>query len=155
DNFVQAWSVGAAFRPTDTIELGAQYTGTIDIHGKGDATTANGPNVTIGGAAIEVDPATDPRCAKGGTPAALKGGVEVGLPMTARVGARYKFLDDKGQEKGDVEVDVDYEHWGGSCDYIKDPKCINPSDFRVVVDAQVAEVANPANALPLRDAQIG
>jgi len=80
--------------------------------------------------------------------------------MTAQVGARYKFLDAKGQEKGDVEVDLDWEHWGAKCNYLPaseggDPSCIDPSDFHVVVDAQVAEVSNPQNALPLRDAHIG
>ena len=33
--------------------------------------------------------------------------------MTAQVDARYKFKDNKtGKDRGDVELDVDYEHWG-------------------------------------------
>ncbi len=155
DNAVQAYGLGAAFRPTDFLEFGANFTGPIDLHAKGTAYTANGPHVSIGGQPAEVDPASDPRCAAGGTAAALKGCVDVELPMLLTVGGRYKFLDDKGAEKGDVELDVDWENWGKTCDYTKDPTCLNPSDFHVVVDAQVAEVANPNNFIPLKDSIVG
>jgi long-subunit fatty acid transport protein len=151
DHLVQAYGIGAAFRPTDTIELGANFIGSTDVHGKGNAYAANGPEVTIAGSPIEIDPSMSPRCASGGTKEALKGCVDVELPLTATVGGRYKFLDAAGAEKGDVEVDLAYEHWGKTCDYTKDPTCLNPSDFHVTVDGVVAQISNPSNTLPLRD----
>ncbi len=39
--------------------------------------------------------------------------------MTAQLGGRYKFLDADGKQRGDVELDLDWEHWGASCDYTR------------------------------------
>src|SRR5206468_3567859 len=94
------------------------------------------------------------RCAKGGTMTTLKGCVDVELPMTAQIGGRYKVLDHDGKMKGDVELDLDWEHWGARCDYAKDPLCLNPSDFRVIVDAQVTTPAMPAAGIPLKDSRV-
>lgn len=157
DNLVQTYGLGVAYRPIPPIEIGANLTGPIDIHGKGTAYSSNGSNVTLSGQPIVVEPVADAdaRCAKGGTAAALKGCVDVELPLTVQVGARYKFLDAKGVEQGDVEVDLDYENWGKQCDYTKDPNCLNASDFHVTVDAQVAVASMPTNGLALQNNIVG
>ena len=42
----------------------------------------------------------------------LKACVDLALPMTAQLGGRYKFLDADRQAAGDIELDLDWEHWG-------------------------------------------
>ena len=152
DNFVTTWALGATWRPTSQLEFGANYTAPIDIHAQGDAESVNGPNVTLNGAPIQIEPilGSAARCADGGTSQVLKGCVDVELPMTAQLGARYKVLDEKGRFKGDIEVDLDWEHWGASCDYTKDPNCLDPSDFHVTVDGQVATAQMPMNGIDLK-----
>jgi long-subunit fatty acid transport protein len=147
--FVYNWQLGGNFHATPNIDLAAQYTAPIYIHAQGDAISTNGPAVTLNGAQIVVTP-YDNKCAAGqGTTGNLRGCVDVELPMTATLGGRYKFLDDNGALKGDLELDVGWEHWGASCDYTKDPTCLNPSDFHVTVNAQVGTVANP-DGIPLK-----
>jgi long-subunit fatty acid transport protein len=153
--FVHTEAIGVNYRVTPEIEVGGRYTTPIYVHAVGTAESANGPAVTLSGSPVVVSPVADAdaRCAKGGTMAKLKGCVDFELPMTATVGGRYKFLDEQGQEKGDVELDVGWENWGAKCDYNKDPKCLDPSDFRVVVDAIVGTQMDP-NALSLKDNHI-
>jgi long-subunit fatty acid transport protein len=143
--FVHTEAIGANYRPTPELEVGARYTTPIAVHAQGNATTELGPAVNIAGAQVYTTPVSDAnaRCAKGGTATKLKGCVDFELPMTATVGARYKFLDEQGQEKGDVELDVGWENWGAGCDYTKDPTCNNPSNFHVVVDAQAGTSPTP------------
>ncbi|MDB4952843.1 MAG: Long-chain fatty acid transport protein [Myxococcales bacterium] len=142
-NFMPAWSLGAAYHPTPTIEFGAQYVAQMDIHAKGTALAANGPAVTLSGAAIVIVPPPDnvARCAPGGTTALLKGCVDLALPATATIGGRYKFLDGDGKMKGDIELDVDWENW--SSDRV--------TNYLVVIDGQVATVSNPMNGIDLKD----
>jgi long-subunit fatty acid transport protein len=157
DNFVPAAGLGAAYRPMPNVEIGARYNFPIQIHASGDAISNNGPAVTLNGAPIVVLPVPDDaaRCAKGGTMAKLKGCVDVELPMTGSVGGRYKFMEPDGKkEKGDVELDVDWERWGKTCDYTKDPTCLDASDFKVTVDGQVATASNPNNGIDLKDQRI-
>ena len=156
DNFLQTGGLGATYRVGPHIEFGANYTLPINIHAKGDAYAINGPAVSLNGASVVVLPTTKglERCEAGGTAAKLKGCVDVELPMTAQIGARYKFLDSKGKFKGDIELDLDWEHAGAACDYIKDPNCQNPSDYRVVVDAQVTTPNAPDAGIPLKDSLV-
>ena len=162
--FIWNAQIGATVHPTPDLDLAATYTLPININAKGDATSENGPAVNIGGAAVIVSPLTgnDPttgkpnwRCADGGTMQKLKGCVDVELPMHAEVGARYKIRDKANDKvKGDVEVNIGWEHWGQTCDY-KNPDgsltgCQDPSDFRVVVDGQVGTAASPMG-LTLKD----
>ncbi len=83
-------------------------------------------------------PSATPRCdpAGGGTVDALKACVSLQIPMTATIGGRYKLLDAGGGLRGDVELDIGWENWGKRCDFIKDPGCTSPSQYRVVVDAE-------------------
>jgi long-subunit fatty acid transport protein len=140
------FGVGANFRATDNIELGFHYNAQMDVQGEGDARSKNGAGVTLGGEPVVVLPIEDDaaRCATGGTPEVLKGCVELALPRSATIGGRYKFLDAKGAERGDVELDIEWQNWGAE----------RAGDFRVVVDGQVAPAITPENGVPLRDSLI-
>jgi long-subunit fatty acid transport protein len=138
DTFVPTGGLGATYRPTPRIELGANYTFPIEIHAKGTGAPEQGPAVLVSGMPVTVMPVPDAmaRCAPGGAVGALKACVGVMLPATATLGGRFKFLDEAGKMTGDLELDVDWEHWGGTCDYANDPNCQDPSDYRVTVDGQ-------------------
>ena len=152
DNFVKTGGLGASYRIGPNIELGANYTLPIFIHAKGHAYSTNGPDATLAGAPIIVIPPPDSsaRCEGGGAQGNLKGCVDVELPMTAQIGGRWKFLDKAGKPRGDIELDLDWEHWGASCDYTKDPTCLNPSDFHVNVDGEVTTAQMPDNGITLK-----
>lgn len=147
--FVYNWQLGATAHPTPAFDLAATFTAPIWIHAKGDAYSVNGPAVNLNGAQVAVTPFNN-NCDGGkGTAAKLRGCVDVEIPMTAQVGARYKVKDEAGNVRGDVELDLGYEHWGATCDYAKDPTCLNPSDFHVTIDAQVGTTMMP-NGIPLK-----
>jgi long-subunit fatty acid transport protein len=152
DDFVTTYGFGATYRPTPNIELAAQWSAPIDIHAKGTVYSANGPNVALNGQPVAITPPDDSQalCAKGGTAAALKGCIDVELPMTATLGGRWKFLDGNGKMKGDVELNLGWEHWGATCNYETDPSCLDPSDYHVTVDGQVTTPLAPGVALPLK-----
>ena len=153
DNFVPAYGIGATYRPTPELEFGANFDSSIEIHAQGDALSINGPAVSLNGAPVVLLPVPDDaaRCATGGTMAKLKGCVDVELPLSVQVGGRYKINDTNGKLKGDIELNLDWEHWGAKCDYAKDPLCLDPSDFRVVVDGQVTTASMPASGVNLKD----
>jgi len=147
DSFVPAFGLGVAYRPTPNLELGANYSSEIDVHASGTARSTLGPSAAfialgpgVPPAAVTIEPLPDTaaRCAPGGTAAALKGCIDLALPMTAQIGGRYKFLDASGNLRGDVELDLDWENWGKTCSSadIDSGSCTNASDYRVVVDAQ-------------------
>lgn len=154
DSFVPAFGIGATYRPTPNIELGANYTSELDIHASGNATSQLGPKAGIPGFAVTIGPVSDSaaRCAPGGTDAVLKACVDLALPMTAQIGGRYKFLDQAGKLKADVEFDLDWENWGKTCNGadFDSGSCVNPSDYRVVVDAQAVVAGQVGSGLPLK-----
>lgn len=143
DNFVAAWSAGVAYRPAPAIEIGAQYTGPITMLAKGDAYAANGPQVVLPGTDVKivVVPSATVRCEAGGTAQKLKGCVKFALPMTATVGGRYKFLDASGVMQGDVELNVDWQHW--SAQYA--------GGYSVIVDAAAAPETAPDTGFDLKE----
>lgn len=153
DSFVPAFGLGVTYRPTPNLELGANYTSELDIHASGTAVTQNGPSVQIGGVAPVIQPVADAvaLCARGGTQELLKACVDLALPMTAQLGGRYKFLDAAGTLKGDVELDLAWENWGKSCagQDFDAGTCSDPSDYRVVVDAQAVLNGDVANGIKL------
>ena len=153
DSFVPAFGLGVTYRPTPRIELGANYTSELDIHASGTAISQNGPSVQIGGFTPVIQPVADEAalCAKGGTQGQLKACVDLALPMTAQLGGRYKFLDASGNVRGDVELDLDWENWGKRCagQDFDNGTCTDPSDYRVVVDAQAVINNNVDNGIPL------
>ncbi len=145
DNFVPVFGLGATFRPTPEIEVAANYTSQANIVATGTASSINGHGLQIGGQEPTIGPsAADPVCQPGG------GGnfdhqnacVDLALPMSAQVGGRYKFLDRDGKERGDLELDLDWEHW--SADRV--------SNYKVVVDATAYIQVNgmPSPALDLK-----
>ncbi len=147
DSFVPAWGAGATFRPTRNLELAASYTSEIDIHAKGTAQAINGPDVTVGTATPVVIPIPNGpniRCAPNGTAAFLSACVDLTLPQTATVGARWKFLDDAGDLRGDIELDVDWENWSAA------------SNYTVTIDGEVVTTTdpNPNDGILLQQQQI-
>jgi long-subunit fatty acid transport protein len=129
------------YRATPNIELGGQYTAQINMKAEGDAVNENGPQVTLNMQPIMVLPSNGVRCNPGGTPEKLKGCVEFAVPMTATVGGRYKFLGEGGKLNGDLELNVNWQHWGAE----------RTQDYRVVVDAQVTTASMPDNGIDLKD----
>ncbi len=155
DKFVTTYGFGATYRPLPNLELAAQWSAPIDIHGEGNAYSANGPDVTLNGTAVSVTPKPDAmtNCAKGGTAAALKACVDVeAVPMTATIGGRWKFLDPHGKLRGDIELNLGWEHWGAGCDYNNGiGNCLDPSDYHVTIDGQVTSPLAAGVALPLQE----
>jgi long-subunit fatty acid transport protein len=146
DSFVMAYGFGATYRPTPTLEFGANFTGPVSMRAEGTAISSNGPGVSLNGTPVVIQPVQDEfaRCNPGGTAEVLKGCVEFALPMTATVGGRYKFLDGSGKMRGDLELDLTYENWSMQ----------RAGDYRVVVDAQVTTASMPDNAIDLKDSII-
>ncbi len=142
DNFVPAFGLGVSWRPMPQLEIGASYNSAATIQAKGTATSLNGPAVALNMEPIVIGPvaAGTGRCAQGGTFEEQKACVGLQLPMSATVGASYKFLGSNGEMKGDIELDVGWEHWGKRCEIdasglFKDRGCTSPGQYRVVVDA--------------------
>jgi long-subunit fatty acid transport protein len=161
DNFVPAFGIGATFRPTPNFELGLNYASELDVHAKGTAISQLGPSAGVPGLDVQIIPVSDEaaRCAPGGTPGELKACVDLAVAMNLQIGARYLFLDDAGKPRGDVELDLDWEHWGKDCseDDLFDGKCTSPSNFRVVVDATTVIIppgGQPIPGLPLHDSAV-
>jgi long-subunit fatty acid transport protein len=152
DSLVLGWGLGAAYRIGPKIELGAQFTAPTHIRAEGDARSNNGPSVLIDTQVPMIVPSDTVRCAPGGTNQVQKGCVQLALPMTATLGGRYKFTDGE-KVKGDIELDLTWEHWGKRCDYVvnPDPDCYSPTDYRVVVDAQIETATTMGAGLSLMD----
>jgi len=129
DKLVMGWALGVAFRPTPVLELAANYSSSIHVNAKGDATSEFGPSASLNGLPIIILPVADAaaRCEAGGTREAQKVCIEFELPMTATIGGRYKFLSKEGKLVGDVELDLGWENWGSPL----------ATDYRVVVDGDV------------------
>lgn len=120
DPFVPAYGLGVQFRPTDAIELGAQWSSIVNVAAKGTGDSITGSGTGIGGnpvTVIPVDGLADNLCEAGGTADALKACVNLSLPMNATVGGRYVMRGDDGRQKADVELNVQWERWSASSDY--------------------------------------
>ena len=136
DNFVPVGQLGVQYEPTPAIELAAQYTSEAFISARGEAISTPSAQLDLGmPLIIEATPDDEARCGKGGTAAVQKGCVEFALPQTATIGGRYKFFDQRNTMRGDIELNLHWENWGGAA----------ASDYRVVVDSIV-------NGITLKDA---
>lgn len=125
DPFVPAAALGVHFRVSPNIELGANYNTVKHIHFKGDGQAILGSNVGLGDMHDFIAPETDfPLCEGGGDIAHLKTCVNFDLPQNATVGGRYVFRDGSGRERGDIELDVQWEDWSSA------------SDIEVIVDGK-------------------
>lgn len=139
DHFIPAAGLGVTYRLTPNLELGASWSSMAEIHARGTGESDLGPSAaSLGGMVVSIQPSSVPRCdpAGGGTVLALNTCVSLQIPMTATIGGRYKLLDASGGLRGDVELDIGWENWGKRCDFIKDPGCTSPGQYRVVVDAE-------------------
>lgn len=157
DNFVPTWAIGALYRPTPNIELGANFNWRAVVRGKGKATNVAGPNVEFNMQPTVIGPAADDFARCVANPSGGDRGnfeeqnicVDFQLPMNAQLGGRYKFLDADGNLKGDIELDVGWENWGKRC---KDNAafvegCTSPGQYRVVVDSAAYVDANADGTL--------
>jgi len=140
DNFIPTFGIGVNYRPTPNLEIGANYNYEIDIKAKGTATSVTGANVVL----QQIGPVAQgmARCEEGGTMAEQKACVNLALPMTAQLGVRWKFLDRNGTERGDIELDGNWEHWGVHSDGTN-PDDVSPSDYNVTVDAAAYSGGQP------------
>jgi long-subunit fatty acid transport protein len=120
DNFVPAFGFGALYRPTDSIELGANWHSIVNVAAKGTGSSVTGSGTGIGGnpvTVIPIDGLDINLCEPGGVQGELKACVNLSLPMMATVGGRYVMRDDAGRQTADVELNVQWENWSGSSDY--------------------------------------
>ena len=139
DNFVPTFGIGALYRPTPNIELGWNFNWRAVVRARGKASSNSGPEVSFNMQPTVIGPAADDfaRCSKGGTFDEQNVCIDFQLPINTQLGGRYKFLDDAGNLRGDVELNVGYENFGKRCkdneDFVNG--CTSPTQFRVVVDA--------------------
>ena len=56
DNFVTTFDLGATYRLTPNIEVGANYTSQMNVSAKGEAHAVNGPEVTLAGQPVVILP---------------------------------------------------------------------------------------------------
>jgi long-subunit fatty acid transport protein len=137
DNFIPALGLGATYRIGPSIELGAQWTSPIVIKAKGTARSLRGP---ANDESKQIGPVPDDMaiCQTGGTMEEQRACISLQLPMTATVGGRYKLVDDSGEEFADVELDVNWENWGKTCNFddahIVNSDCTSPGQYRVQLD---------------------
>ena len=143
DNFVPAFGLGFLVRPLPNVEIGASYSSGLNIDAEGFA-----PQPVLGeGVGFEEPerllPVDDDMaaCAGGGTEEELAACIQVNLPQKAHVGARYVFTDENDEPRGDIELDVVWENWGGRCDIARDIQIFARDDrpcgdHVVVVDAE-------------------
>jgi long-chain fatty acid transport protein len=126
DWFIPAGQLGALYRVSPAIELGAQYTTQRSISASGNGIAILGNRVGLNGIQDYIAPITggEARCADGGTLAQLKTCTEFALPQTATIGGRYVFRGEDGAERGDLELDLAWEDWS------------NASDIKIVVDGR-------------------
>ncbi|HWU87567.1 MAG TPA: outer membrane protein transport protein, partial [Kofleriaceae bacterium] len=138
DSFIPNGALGLTFRPTPHLELAAVWTSAMPIQAKGTAQSEIGPAAGGGLGGVTIHPVDDAgaRCAPGGTINELKACVGLQLPMSAVIGGRYKVLDGGGALKGDLELNVGWENWGKRCNFIADPACTSPGQYRVIIDAE-------------------
>jgi len=114
DMFIPAFGLGARYRVSPAIEVGAAWASAVNVEASGTGTTEQGSGVEIApGQRPTIIPVEDSAaaCAKGGTAAALKACVNIVLPMTATVGGRYIVRDAAGAQVADVEANVQWEQW--------------------------------------------
>jgi long-subunit fatty acid transport protein len=119
DNFIPAAGVGLLYRPADSLEIGASYHTPKSLNFKGEGQSALGNELGLGPDAQDfIMPVNDDDvlCESGGTLTALKACVNLKLPQTASLGGRYIVRDSAGEERGDVELDVEWEDWSEASD---------------------------------------
>jgi long-chain fatty acid transport protein len=109
DNFIPSAGVGFLYKVPPNIEIGGAYNTAQHIRANGTLSSVTGDAVPEGN---ELQPDNDFwRCRPGGVEGALKVCISLNLPQTGSLGGRYIFLDRKGEERADVELDLKWEDW--------------------------------------------
>jgi long-subunit fatty acid transport protein len=138
DPFIPTMGLGATYRIGPNIELGANWTAPVNIRAKGTAKSVRGPAVATDRQIGNV-PDSEAVCETGGTMTEQKACISLQIPMTATIGGRYKILDENDKLLADVELDVNWENWGKSCDFtnanIANSDCVAPGEYRIQIDA--------------------
>lgn len=141
DSFIPAFGLGMTYRPTPRIELAAAYSSAFVIKAKGTGVSVKAPGVDP---SRVVGPVPDDQamCEVGGTFEAQRACINLQLPQTATLGARYKLLDRNGELRGDIEANVAWENWGKTCEVgpdgqFVDLECTSPGQYRVVIDSGI------------------
>jgi len=138
DGFIPAAGLGATYRIGPNIELGANWTSPVVIKAKGTAQSLKGPSVDPA-RQIGAVPDAEALCETGGDMTKQKACINLQLPMTATVGGRYKIVDENNKVKGDIELDVNWENWGKTCNFdnahVVDSGCTSPGQYRIQIDA--------------------
>lgn len=139
DNFVPSWSAGVQYAPLPQLEIAAQFTSAQSINAKGDSISTPSKDLNLSGIKIEIGapPDAQTRCGTGGTNAVQRGCVEMELPMNAALAGRYKFYDQAGHMRGDIEANVFWENWSSE----------RATDYRVIVDGVVNNTIDIKDAL--------
>ncbi|MBK9033749.1 MAG: outer membrane protein transport protein [Myxococcales bacterium] len=119
DLFVPAFGLGARYRVTPAIEVGAAWSSAIEVRADGIGDAVQGSGVELGpGQRPTIIPIEDSaaQCNKGGTAAELKACVNLNLAATVTVGGRYIVRDAAGKQMADVEANVAWEQWSSATD---------------------------------------
>lgn len=126
DSFVFTWGVGAQIEVAPWLELGAAYSGPLEVQAVGTANVQLSDLITsipIIEAQVEPVPDEMAQCAPGGEVGAIKACVDFTLPASANIGARLVQRSD-GREVGDLEFNLRWEDWSSA------------SQQRAVIDGQ-------------------
>ncbi len=118
DTFVPGLALGALVRPTNHLEIGLSYSAPMPVDAVGTTQATVGSDVGLPGVVEVIEPtdAGHTRCAEGGTISALKACINLTLPQTASMGARWIWRSGS-REQADVEVDVLWEDWTAGSTY--------------------------------------
>jgi long-subunit fatty acid transport protein len=134
DAFIPAFGLGVMWRPSPNYQFGLAYASPIYFHGTGTGNPVLGSKIRndMTGEETYIEPVDDQyaACAPGGTVGSLSTCVQLDLPQTLLAGGRYILRDEKGVERGDIELDVGWQNWGAV------------PNVRVIVDGQSAPAPN-------------
>ncbi len=115
DKFVPSVGIGAMYRPHTSVELGLNYRSASHIRAEGTGVALSGSGTLIEGIDV-LQPKTDAPyvCGPGGTIVSFTTCVETTLPQVATIAGRWILRDAKGEERADVELDLQWENWSSA-----------------------------------------
>ncbi len=121
DPFAFHFGVGAQYQ-VGSFEFGVNYSSAIrfDLKGNADIQLGDGIGTPAPGVEIGIKPVPDDqaKCAPGGQMGAIKTCLDLIIPQTLNVGARWVARDATGREHGDIEFDVRWEDWSATSETV-------------------------------------
>jgi long-subunit fatty acid transport protein len=120
DNFVPGFSLGALYRPSPSLEIGAAYNSQLNVHAVGRGAAEVGEGI-IDGVGTEPVPDDQVRCAPGGVEGSLFICFDFVVAQSASTGARWIWRDGSGGERADLELDLRWEDWSAAADNVITP----------------------------------